>query len=273
MFRKRDLFTGFVLFLSFLLLFTGCSKDDDDNTPSPNPPTLSETPDFTINIPATFPESLYTVIDTVIGSDSVRAIRLLEFFKLRYNELHELASPGTRTTDSSFFAIFTYVPVGSDGFSPRGQIPNIRWDQIVNGYINITTENDPSLFYSISMEGKHRVKHLAKFDLYRTISVDTPDSIVQFEIAPLERINHANFDSVDEPAVRLTSFITDYITAQPETKTYGIFASDDFGADSLTWDQLSTGYWLITTQRTIFDDSTLTSGSYKLRNLSRITVR
>ncbi len=269
----------FLVLLAAILsfgMFIGCSNDDDDDNNSANPPAQAANADFVLALPTTWSDTVFTTLDTLNrDGETCTAVRVKQLLMLNFDTILVHVSPGTHDDDTTIFNCFGYVPVGSDGFSCRGELPNIVYAQFGPSYLDIDATPYPDIFYPVDMLGKYRVRGVANINFYRVINVqsDFADTFVQFELAAMETVTHANFSDSTEGAIPLSAFITPYVVADAQSHTYRIEASDGFGPSSpLTYAQLSTGYWLIHTQKTIFEDSTLTGGSYKLRNLAKIYI-
>jgi len=147
---------------------------------------------------------------------------------------------------------------------------------MLTGYLDVKDSINPNLFYTVSMAGKYRLSGVIKFELYRAILVNDPEDttlIYHFELSAMDTLLHANLAGNNEGAIEFKDFVTTYVTTTPDSFKYIIRSCDGFGPDSLTWEMFETGYWLIHSQRTIFDDSELTSGRYRLRNLTSITIK
>jgi hypothetical protein len=82
----------------------------------------------------------------------------------------------------------------------------------------------------------------------------------------------ANFEGNLENAILLKDVVLLSVDSA-QNYSYNLRTLDDFGpATNMTWDQFQTGYWLLTSQKTRFTDSTLVGGAYKLKVLESIQI-
>ncbi|MBU0510053.1 hypothetical protein KKH27_14610 [bacterium] len=259
----RSLLVPFCLFLA-LILMIGCDTDNDNN---------SDTPPSTEHV------------WVVLGDDSVQmmlrdlpkitvegeeAIRLNEF-------VTTTLVPNLVVNDTVFYdyrALYGYRIVGEDGFSAhdnRGYADNI-WAHFHLGYMLVSNRRAIFPDDSIDLAGAYNVTGMRFIRLYRKFDVQIPDTTSFVELNDVTPVTVTNPDGEPESALPLSDFVTLIVTA-PENFQYNLRSLDDFGpTTNMTWAQFQTGYWLLTSQRTMFNDTTLIGGRYRLRHLESIQV-
>jgi hypothetical protein len=175
-------------------------------------------------------------------------------------------------------SLYAYRLTGADGFNPRknrGYDDNI-WDHLELGYYLL--EGDQVLFpdENIDLPGAFNVKSPRTIDLFRKIDIIHPlgDTTVFRELDDLTTVVAMNLDGQPEEAVSLAAVIlSDTLLANPEQYVYRLRAVDEYESPAITWDQLATGHWLISSGRTIFTAPELGQGKYRLQALEAIVVQ
>ncbi|MCU0645717.1 MAG: hypothetical protein MUC94_15845, partial [bacterium] len=108
---------------------------------------------------------------------------------------------------------------------------------------------------------------------HRKFDVITPDTTTFVELRKLTPTSVTNLNGQMEDALLLQDFVA-MLVATPDNQQYNLRTLDDFGPSSdLTWAQFQTGYWLLTSETTMFTDPALNSGKYKLKVLEKILVK
>ena len=92
------------------------------------------------------------------------------------------------------------------------------------------------------------------------------------ELRSIATAQITNFDGNLENAIPLKDVVLSFVDS-PQNYSYNLRTLDDFGpTTSMTWDQFQTGYWLLTSEKTRFTDTSLVGGAYKLRVLESIQI-
>lgn len=264
----RTFFSLLWVVLSSTVLWIGCSSDSDNST---NPPAAG---------------FMWTILDedsvqmqfadlpkiTVEGEET---IRLNEF--VTTSLVPEYVDDDSVHYDSR--VLYAYQIIGEDGFSAsgdRGYADN-TWAHLNLGYL--LTSNRRVIFPddSIDLPGAYNVQGALyfvlhrKFDLLRPAEV-APDSHAFVELKAVTPVSVTNPDGLPESALPLADFVT-RILVNPQDFQYDMAALDGFGPTSaMTWEQMQTGYWLLTSERTMFTDTTLVGGRYRLRMLESLVI-
>jgi len=249
-----------------MLLPIGCSKDED-STLGPDHTSPAEQYLWVYG-PADSARVLFSGLPT-IDAGGLEAISLSAFVDT------VLIPPFYDKDGTSYDAriLYAYRIAADDGFCAhdKGYCDNI-WEQMLLGYVQ--TETRRTIFPDdlIDLPGAYNIKETRHIHACRKVDVNTPDTMVFFELADLNVVSVTNFDGEAENAVALKDFITPLIPS-PGDHEYNMRSLDDFGpATNLTWEQLQTGFWLLSTGKTIFTDPDLTTGAYKLKALREIIV-
>ena len=100
-----------------------------------------------------------------------------------------------------------------------------------------------------------------------------PDSTTFIELQTIRTVPVTNTSGVQEEAIPLSKIIA-AVVAAPSAMTYNMLSLDAFGpTTAMSWTKFQTGYWLLTSQTTLFTDTTLTGGRYKLKVLQKLIVK
>jgi hypothetical protein len=248
-----------VLCLAFML---GCSKDDN------NPAGSSEPGALWIHMDGDSTEILFSEMPKIVV-DGEEAIQLGEFID---TTLIPMFDDGDTLWDAR--TLYAYQIMGADGFSAsgsRGYLDN-TWDQMALGYIVVSTGRVIFPDELIDLPGAYNVSDVASIYFNRKFDVNTPDTLSFVEFKDIASVEVTNHDGEPEDALPLKDFV-EPLVATPGDYQYNIRSLDNFGPEEeMTWAQFQTGYWLLTSQRTIFTDTSLTGGSYKLKVLEKILV-
>jgi hypothetical protein len=253
----------FLILMLFIVLFLGCAKEDNN----PTAPTESLSlwicqGDDSTEVSA---EGLPT-----IDVDGQEAIHLSEF-------ISATLIPAYVDDDNNSFdrrLLFAYEVQGEDGFSAsadRGYANN-TWDHLVQGYIVISTGRAgfPS---SLGLPGAYSVSDVARIIVYRKFDLETPASTSFVEFRDIESVEVTNHEGHPEQALPLSAFVDSAGFEYHEMYSYDMRTVDNFGPSvPMTWAQLQTGYWLLESEKTLFTDTTLTGGRYKLKELQKIIL-
>jgi hypothetical protein len=239
------------LFVILMLLFTACSEKDDNNTTTPNtpnPPQMATNADSIFAMPAqdtVFPDSLLTDISYI--GETTASLPLTHFITKEMTDA--LVS---NTSDDETQKLFAYQLIASDGFNPRDRGYNdLTWDVFKTGVL-LPNKSFRSYFASEDVETAFDVKYLSQIKMFRAVQVIKADgSKVLFEMNALAENQVANYDSLMEAGIKLSSFITDFVTTTPADYDY-VFTDNGSYTQQYTWAQIQDGYWLKDSKRTIF---------------------
>jgi hypothetical protein len=253
----------FLLSIFILVGIFGCSKED--NNPAGSTPS---------NV------SLWIYLDgdstQVMGDDLPKidvdgeeAIQLSEFVDTSFVPMFE-------DRDSVLYdtrPLYAYQIIGADGFSPSGSrgYPDNIWQQMTQGYIIISTQR--AMFpESLGLAGGYNVRDARYIHIHRKFDIEWADSTKFVELKDVTSVQVTNPDGVLEDALPLKDFVMRTLS-NPEEYQYNLRTLDDFGPSAdMTWVQFQTGYWLLSSEKTMFTDTTLTGGRYKLKVLEKIIV-
>jgi hypothetical protein len=169
--------------------------------------------------------------------------------------------------------LHSYRIVGDDGFSASHKdYPDNIWEHMRIGYMLTTTRNVIFPKTAIDLPGAYNVKAARRVYVERKIDVVAADTMAFYKLADMPIVRVENLDGQVENAVALSGFVA-LLVGNPAAHSYHITAIDGYGTTTaMSWAQLQTGYWLLESERTIFTDSALQSGRYRLRLLETIGV-
>lgn len=261
------LFTLFRLFAiySFLYLIAGCSKEDN------NPVTPDNSDKYFM---------VYYNGDSVkvafnnlpkFNADGEEAIQLNYFIDTSL--IHPFIDKNGLPHDTR--SLYSYQIVGDDGFSASGSkgYPNNIWAHFFLGHV--ITGNRQIIFPDdkIDLPGAYNVKYARRIFIHRKFDLDFTDSVHFVELNKITPVQVTNPDGLPEEAIPLKDAVL-FKVSNPESYNYNILAVDNFGPTAdMTWNQFQTGYWLLNSQVTMFTDTTLVGGRYKLKVLEKILIR
>jgi hypothetical protein len=256
-----------LLFGLLLFIFAaGCSKEDDENNPVTSPATDGFLWIHLSNDSTKIPFAGLPKID----ADGMEAIVLSKFvdttlvpkFKDKGGTLHDAR------------VLYGYEIVADDGYSPssvKGYPDNI-WEHLTLGHILTATRRVVFPYDQIDLPSAYNVKEARSIFLHRKFDIETPDTAVFIELKDIAAVQVKNPDSVLEDAIPLKDFVL-LLVSNPDDYSYNIVSLDNFGPETdMTWTQFQTGYWLLTSQKTMFTNTALVGGRYKLKMLNRILV-
>jgi hypothetical protein len=205
-----------------------------------------------------------------IDAGGVEAIQLSEFVDTT------LIPPYRDKSGNAYDSrtLFAYQIVASDGYSAsatKGYPDNI-WSHMQLGHILTTTRQVVFPDDKIDLAGAYNVKNTLHIYVHRKLDLAKPDSTTFIELRSVDTTQIANSDGVLENAIPLKDIVLLSVDSA-QNYSYNLRTLDDFGpSTNLTWDQFQTGYWLLTSGKTRFTDSTLVGGAYKLKVLESIQI-
>jgi len=250
------------------IIAAGCSKDSDENNPLNTAPPRDgalwvHLADDSVRVPfAGLPR---------IDVDGEEAILLSEFIDTSIIPMFE--DKGGKLYDARI--LYAYEIMGEDGFSPSGTrgYPDNVWEHLSLGYILTSAQRVVFPDDKIDLPGGYNVKDAARIYVHRKFDVKAVDTIDFRECRDMVTVQVTNPDGDPEQAIALKDLILPLV-AEPGSHAYNLRTLDDFGPSTdLTWEEFQTGYWLLSSQKTMFTAPGLTGGKYRLKVLHRILVK
>ncbi len=264
------LFNGFkhllILPLLAIVSLTGCSKDDGNGNPAGSPPASDGY--LWVYHAADSAKVAFADMPKIVV-DGEEAIQLEEFIDT--DLIPMFIDKDEKEWDARL--LHSYQVLGEDGFcaSSKGYRNNI-WSHMHEGHILTTSRRVVFPDANIDLPGAYNIKAVRRIRVHRKIDVMAPDTTDFFETCQLTPVSVTNWDSQPEEAIALRDLITPLLE-HPEDYNYDIVSLDGYSPDGvLTWTQFQTGYWLLSSERTIFTDPGLVSGSYRLKVLEKVVV-
>ncbi len=216
--------TTFIL-LCCVLLFFGCSDDDKkNNTASLGMPAISEIPEHIIEIPADL--SNYTAVDVDYNGDMVDGYSLSQFITVNPPEL------------------FCYHLVSNDddgNWSPRSKdLADMNWEDFQTGYL-LPSKSNRTYFPSDEIETTYNVKFMGYIKLYRAIDVFRQGTLIRIYKNSLdfETLTYNGTETAE--AVKLSTFISEFVTVNAEGFNYILDFADRSEA-TMNWSELQNSY-------------------------------
>jgi len=256
-------FSFFAIMILCVALITGCDKDNPTN-PEPGQDNF-----LWVHFKA---DSSKIAFDNLpkIDADGEEAIQLSSFidtmlismFRDKNGNLHEARR------------LYSIQVVGDDGFSASAKgYPNNTWEHLTLGHILTQTRLVVFPDDKIDLAGAYNVKNVRHIYIHRKFDVSTSDTTAFVELRTVAPTSVTNPDGLVEDALPLKEFVTSFV-AMPENFQFSIMALDGYTPPTdLSWDQFQTGYWLLTSEKSMFTDSTVAIGKYQLKVLEKIMVK
>ncbi|MDH4157964.1 MAG: hypothetical protein OEW00_11890 [candidate division Zixibacteria bacterium] len=255
-----------VLPLLAIVSLTGCSKDDGNGNPAGSPP-LSDGYLWVYHAG----DSVKVVFADLpkIVTEGEEAIQLEEFIDT------DLIPMFVDKDENEWEArlLYSYQILGEDGFcaSSKGYRNNI-WSHMQMGHILTASRRVVFPDAKIDLPGAYNIKATRRIRIHRKIDVVAPDTADFIETSQLTPVSVTNWDGQPEDAIALRDLITPLVE-HPDNYNYDLVSLDGYSPDGvLTWTQFQTGYWLLSSERTIFTDPDLASGKYRLKVLEKVLV-
>ncbi|MBN2460687.1 MAG: hypothetical protein JXB60_03685 [Candidatus Cloacimonetes bacterium] len=231
-----------IMLLSFsLLLFTGCSEKDSDSSTGPG------------QILAYLLEQ-FLVLDDVL------------------NLFHADDQQDILDDEIPVLNLFTIHVTASDGWSWRNQgRRDLKWSEFKAGYL--IPEDEGRIYYEeFTNQGinAYNVKWAETVEVFRAFELIKPDNTIAiYELNGMDTEMVNNYDEIQEEAIKLTEFIPDdEITAIDSV----YFIGADGYQKTYTPEEFEAGYWLLTSQRTIFPGLNLPGSKKKFKFLQQIKI-
>lgn len=254
------------IILIFLLIAAGCSKEEN------NPLTPPDDSDKYFWI---YYNNDSTKVEfknlPKFNADGEEAIQLNYFIDTSL--IHPYIDKNGISHDTR--KLYSYQIVGDDGFSASGSrgYPNNIWDHFFLGHVITSTRQVIFPDNKIDLPNAYNVKFARRIFIHRKFDLDFTDSSRFVELREISTVQVINPQGLQEQAIPLKNIVMSIVT-NPETYNYNLLSVDNFGPTSdMTWNQFQTGYWLLESQVTMFTDTTLVGGRYKLKVLEKILVR
>jgi hypothetical protein len=253
------------LLLIIVLLFPGCAKDND------NPVTPEDSDNYIwVHFKGDSSKVLFESLPK-FTADGEDAIQLSSFIDT------SLIPPYYDKNSNSYDSrsLYCYEIAGDDGFSAsenRGY-PNNIWDELKLGHILISGRRVIFPDDKIDLAGAYNVKSARHIHIYRKLDLSFTDSTLCVELRKITPIQVTNPDNNLEEAISLKDAVA-YMVAVPDNFQYNILSLDNFGpSEDMSWTQLQTGYWLLSSEKTMFADTSLSGGKYKVKVLEKILLK
>jgi hypothetical protein len=263
--RHNKFQTNFII-LVFMMIAAGCSKEEN------NPLTQADDSDkyFWIYYSNDSAKVAFKNLPK-FNADGEEAIQLNYFIDTSL--IHPFVDKNGLSHDTR--TLYSYQIVGDDGFSASGNrgYPNNIWEHFFLGHV--INSNRQVIFpdNKIDLPGAYNIKLARRIFIHRKIDLKFIDSTRFVELKNIPPIQVINPQGLPEQAVPLKNIVI-AIVSNPETYNYNLLSVDNFGPTSdMTWNQFQTGYWLLESQATMFTDTTLVGGRYKLKVLEKILVK
>lgn len=204
-------------------------------------------------------------------ADGEEAIKL-NFF-IDTSLVHPFIDKDTVSHDSR--TLYSYQIEGDDGFSASGNrgYPNNIWDHLFLGHV--ITSNRQVIFPDnlIDLPGAYNVKTSRRIYIHRKFDLDFTDSVHIVDLDNITPVQILNPDNVLEAAIPLKDVVMAKVV-NPDAYSYNILSLDNFGPTvDMTWTQFQSGYWLLISEKTMFTDTSLVGGRYKLKVLEKILIK
>ncbi|MBW6516164.1 MAG: hypothetical protein K0B81_06070 [Candidatus Cloacimonetes bacterium] len=233
-----------LLLLGFLIISCSSSSPTENEFEEPQPPEFASIPDFVFTFPGEYPEDIYTSEEVEYQEEMVIGYSLDQFVPIDVGDEENI----------DLRPLYAYEIVGEDDFTPRMRLDqDLHWSLFSNGYL--LPEKEHRTFISSSSELRpYNVKFAETINLYRKIDVIKSDNDpVMFEVRGMVTIELDN-----DVVIPLSSFITDYITGNPENFDYKLIDINN-GEYDFSWSELSNGFWHINNETAVIllmDDET-----------------
>ncbi|MCD4693268.1 MAG: hypothetical protein K8R79_10160 [Calditrichales bacterium] len=261
---SNRLFVLFLFPMVFTVLFNGCSKN---NSSEPDP----AAGDYLMVYFNGDSTQIFFKDLTIIDAEGDDAIMLSSFVDTTL--IPNFEDKGGTLYDARVLYAYQIVSGDDDRFSASAKgYPNNIWSEMQLGYI-VTGTRKVVFLDEVDLPNAYNVKNTHYIKIYRKFDIDSLGIVKFSELRDFAVEQVTNYDDQLEDAVPLKSVIMQAVS-NPENFSYNLRSLDDYGPDTdMTWTEFQTGYWLLESKRTIFSDTTLTGGQYKLKVLEKILVK
>jgi hypothetical protein len=224
------------LMVAFVLLFTACSEDDnDDNGVGPEI-------NYAYSLEQFVPEDIFT--DLIIHNEE---------------------------DDYDWRELFYFWLVADDGYNPRpAGNDDLNWSDMAQGYYFPADKNRIRFpQYDSLGVGAYNVKWMETVYVYRGVRTNINDTLsVVFEFNGMNVEQVENYDGVMENAIALADFIPEHVTS---LDSVSFTAIDDYTQVYYPV-EIEAGYWLIDSQKTIFPGLDLPGSKKKFKLLKSMQI-
>lgn len=254
--------TNFIVFILLLAVF-GCSKEDS------NPVAATDDSDKYMWAHLNNDSTKIAFKDLPkFSADGEEAIQLNSFIDTLL--IHMFISNSVAYDARK---LYSYQIVGDDGFSASVKgYPNNTWEHMGLGHIITSTRKVIFPDNKIDLAGAYDVKTARHIYIYRKFDLAFTDSTIFVELRNITSVQVTNPDNNLEQAIPLAGVVQNKV-GNPSGYQFNMRSLDNFGPTStMTWVQFQTGYWLLTSEKTMFTDTTLIGGRYKVKALEKITL-
>jgi len=254
-----------IFFITFLILFSGCAKDS-------NNPVISEDSDKYLWVHLNNDSVKIIFADlSKFSADGEEAIQLSSFVDTSL--IHPYLDKNKVSYDSR--SLYAYHIVGEDGFSASGTkgYTNNIWQHLLLGHILTSTRKVIFPDSKIDLAGAYDVKSTRHIYIHRKLDLAFTDSTHFVELSKITPVQVTNLDNNVEQAIRLSDVVANKV-GNPGGFQYNIISLDNYGPTAeMSWEKFQTGYWLLTSEKTMFTDTSLTGGRYKVKVLEKIILK
>jgi len=257
------------LLLAVILIIAGCAKEED------NPVTPEDSDKYMwvhFLAPLGNNDSTKILFENLptFTADGEEAIHLSSFIDTSL--IHTFYDKNNVSYDSRF--LYCYQIVGDDGFcaSNKGYQNNI-WEHLQLGHILTSGRRVIFPDDKIDLAGAYNVKSASHIYIYRKFDLAFSDSTLCVEFRKITPVQVTNSDGNLEQAIPLKDVVTNMISS-PGDYQYNILSLDNFGpSQDMNWTEFQTGYWLLSSEKTMFADTSLSGGKYKVKVLEKILLK
>ncbi|MCF7911520.1 MAG: hypothetical protein K9M99_03250 [Candidatus Cloacimonetes bacterium] len=224
------------LLVAFILLFTACSEDDNnDNLVEPE---------------IIYAYSLDQFVPAEIFADQI---------------IHD------DDDDYDWRNLFYFWSVADDGYSPRpAGYDDLNWNDMAQGvYIPLDKNRIRFPQYDSLGVGAYNVKWINTVHVYRGVRTNINDTLsVVFEFNGMDVVQVENYDGGMENAIPLADFIPEHVTVLDSVT----FTAIDGYQQTYYPEEIEAGYWLIDSQKTIFPGLDLPGSKKKFKFLQSTQI-
>ena len=258
-------FCAYLIIFILPLIVVGCSKEEN------NPVTPDDSDKyFMVYFNSDSVKVSFTDLPK-FDADGEEAIQLNYFIDTSL--IHSFIDKDTVAHDAR--SLYSYQIEGDDGFSASGSkgYANNIWDHLFLGHVITSSRQVIFPENKIDLPGAYNVKTSRRIYTHRKFDLDFTDSVHIVDLDKITPVQILNPDNVLEAAISLKDVVSAMVT-NPGIYNYNILSLDNFGPTAdMTWDQFQTGYWLLSSEKTMFTDTTLVGSRYKVKVLEKILAK
>lgn len=257
-----------LLLVGVIIAFTLTACDDSlsgNENENPIPPALSQVVDIEFTIPDSTNLINYASQQIDYNGEMVTGYSLDQFVNM------DSVNAYLDEDDFDGRELFAIEIVSNDedgNWSPRTNgYYDLAWEDFITGYL-LPDEKGRTFFPNENIATGYNVKWAHYIKLYRRIDVALDADTIIFETGALDLVDiyhqAGNGNFYTDPGIPLSSFISAYITANPDDFDYQ-FTSVYDGTELYSWNDVQSAYWLTTQNKAVFlnDDGTEFLSSFK----------